>query len=621
MSRKIIFIENDNHVDCALDLIDEQTCVIALQSSCQSRLKKENIPYYSSIDFLKQKDHHDIEDLLSDLVVKVKSNFVLHDFYGYKDAYNSNFDYYLQAYVYYWAINTKVVIRAFEKLKPSSVMAPFRDNFKNSEPMIGTQSSFIGEMVKQISVSKKIKYSFYGGRNKLRNSSLKFTFFKRFFFTIQLKIYSLATSGREVIYANNDSYNLTRVVDFISQNTENSIKVYSNTDKKLFVDSSSLIFARKFWRFFFLPQKSSHRNINHFARSYQSSVSRFLDSQPKNYFNYYGVDIFNAISNYISSGLMNGLMRLNSEIENMHKIFNIKSPKIIASVHSLGIGSAQAEYSSVNTNTKSLLISHGSVVRQNAIWKKKAWEKSARFLIDTNYEYIAIQTYSNQAFLRKQKSNHISKKILTGPLIFSQKNKLENPTRQQIFRSNSSKIIFLHAATPRPFGSYIPGVFETPDEYIKSVNELIGVFKNVKNAFLAIRIRPKGFIGLSESDINSLLEESDSYGVYSDGSFEDYLINSDYLISFSSTAIEEGLANKIPVIQFDSGKGYEHIKGYNYDGQNRTDINQEIFYVNNSVDMQNLIEKISDQKIINSTKPLKRKYFIPSKPTKLCEFL
>ena len=54
---------------------------------------------------------------------------------------------------------------------------------------------------------------------------------------------------------------------------------------------------------------------------------------------------------------------------------------------------------------------------------------------------------------------------------------------------------------------------------------------------------------------------SDCYGVYSEGFFEEFLISSDLLISYSSTTIEEALQYHLPVLQFDPDGKYEHLPG------------------------------------------------------------
>ena len=55
------------------------------------------------------------------------------------------------------------------------------------------------------------------------------------------------------------------------------------------------------------------------------------------------------------------------------------------------------------------------------------------------------------------------------------------------------------------------------------------------------------------------LIDSNCYGIYIDGVFEDYLLGSDLLLSYSSTAIEEALQNHVPVLQYDPDGKYEHV--------------------------------------------------------------
>jgi hypothetical protein len=57
------------------------------------------------------------------------------------------------------------------------------------------------------------------------------------------------------------------------------------------------------------------------------------------------------------------------------------------------------------------------------------------------------------------------------------------------------------------------------------------------------------------------LVDSNCYGIYCEGSFEEFLMSSDLLISYSSTTIEEALQYHLPVLQYDPDGKYEHIQG------------------------------------------------------------
>ena len=102
-------------------------------------------------------------------------------------------------------------------------------------------------------------------------------------------------------------------------------------------------------------------------------------------------------------------------------------------------------------------------------------------------------------------------------------------------------------------------IYETFDEYIKNINDTIKAVKAIPNLYLAVRYRPSKDLSIDE--FKKLLILDKCYEVYSQGAFEDYLLASDLLLSYSSTTIEEALNNNIPVLQYDPEGKYEHFPG------------------------------------------------------------
>ena len=70
--------------------------------------------------------------------------------------------------------------------------------------------------------------------------------------------------------------------------------------------------------------------------------------------------------------------------------------------------------------------------------------------------------------------------------------------------------------------SFRPWVFETFDEYINNINDVIKAIDSIPNLYLAIRFRPKEGITLERFKMS--LINSNCYGIYIDGVFEDYLL-------------------------------------------------------------------------------------------------
>ena len=211
-------------------------------------------------------------------------------------------------------------------------------------------------------------------------------------------------------------------------------------------------------------------------------------------------------------------------------------------------------------NIDAMLISHGTHVSHDERWAKAEWDEHARFMITTHFPLVSVQTPWAKNFLDDQ-ANLLSRPVITGPLLYSKpKNRSERlALRRLLFPSCYDKKIILHAASP--FGWYVfhPFVNLTDDEYIRHINDTIRSIEDLNNVFLAIRIRLKSFQGMSLEDVKALFVQSECYEIYTEGSFEEYLLCSDLLISFSSTTIEEALQLRVPVVQYDPFDRYVHI--------------------------------------------------------------
>jgi hypothetical protein len=98
---------------------------------------------------------------------------------------------------------------------------------------------------------------------------------------------------------------------------------------------------------------------------------------------------------------------------------------------------------------------------------------------------------------------------------------------------------------------------------------------------------------MSVADIKSLFIDSNNSDIYMDGIFEEYLGTANLLVSYSSTTIEEALSMKVPVLQYDPNRSYQHI-----DGHVLCDHNHKVSPIYSVLDKKNL--KGSLQFIINN---------------------
>ena len=122
----------------------------------------------------------------------------------------------------------------------------------------------------------------------------------------------------------------------------------------------------------------------------------------------------------------------------------------------------------------------------------------------------------------------------------------------------TNDFVILHAGTYKPLGLR-PWIFETSNEFVYGLQQLIHIIKRIDNIHLIIRIREDEECSLET--LKNLLPKANNCTIKIEGSFEDDLDKADMLISYSSTAIEEALYARKPIALFGGSLRYRHFSG------------------------------------------------------------
>jgi len=340
----------------------------------------------------------------------------------------------------------------------------------------------------------------------------------------------------------------------------------------------------KSFSFISFPSESLFKSKNSFSDQLLISankIKRHISNNSK-LTSFFGFNINIFLNKYIENILSLRMVELNTEIAALRRVLNHLEPDKVFAQHSLGISYALGEVC-LESNIPAMLISHGSHSPHNDEFAKYEWVIHSHTLINSHYPFVAIQTPLAKLFL-KMSDNLISKKIETGPLLLAGECKYNNirQTRDKIFNKNADKFIVLHAGTPKGWNSLRPWIFETIDEYIKNINDVITAVEEISGMFLAVRFRPQA--GLSFDAFRLLLKDSNSYEIYTEGDIKDYLLASDLLISYSSTTIEEALQSQLPVLQYDPSAQYVHISGQILSKSDQKNVS-EIYSVHSNNDL------------------------------------
>jgi hypothetical protein len=567
MPKDLIFINSVNDLDEYSNDILSSSINIALCPKAQHKLTRMNIPYENSLKYLKKKNSANIVISVENILKLIDGNVGIEDELEMRDSYENLILYEAQLFLNELFLAIEIISNVIQTHKPKKII------------VIGSSAIMIGRRFSSIKLSFcKLVQLFVEANslsievtscNKIKYQHIKTKWFRwplisRLLFNSQLLIYKYITSDRKILMASEDTYNMLPTMSAISNKIGDTSLVYLNTRVSTFKN----ILNKDTWIFGRILSTATKKQRNNFSNQYHNFV-KYMDSESisnNDALTYKGLNIQVFLVDYLNNYVNNMVDNLHGHSHSLLRILKINIPFMILSQHSLGFSSLLGELSS-KLGIPAISISHGTHTFHGDKHAQIAWKRHSKMLLDTLYPFTAIQSPLANIYLDKTQSQH-SKKVITGPVLYAKESSISlsmKNSRTDIYGVNSDKLILLHASTPRASVSFRPWVYETIDEYVRNINDLIEVVEDDSNIHLAIRFRPLAFYphlghsGFSKIDLKNLLKPSSCYEIYTDGEFYEYLGSSDILVSYSSTTIEESFQGKVPVLQYDADNKYMHI--------------------------------------------------------------
>lgn len=307
------------------------------------------------------------------------------------------------------------------------------------------------------------------------------------------------------------------------------------------------ILCRKYYKYIY-EQREEFKNIN----------NRIIND--RDVFLYRGVVFAKAISKKLVSGIFDHMLSLMAWTRGMDSFIGKSNPSFLISNGNRDDDISLAELCA-KRNIPTLLVSHGSLVEPKNEYETIEWGEQGKVLMNAPFSYVALQSPLSDKYLDKIPSG--AKKIKTGLLIWGRNNDKAKSKAlfDEIFKGKyefgKTKVI-LHAGTPMPVNSLRLYVYETPDEYVKNIQDLADTVEGMENTVLIIKFRESKAISIGQ--MKYFLRFSDKVILSTGQSFADMLGLSDLIVSFSSTTIEESLQGKVPVLLYGCNGRYEHLK-------------------------------------------------------------
>ena len=258
----------------------------------------------------------------------------------------------------------------------------------------------------------------------------------------------------------------------------------------------------------------------------------------------------------LRTGIGSSIRYLQREIAALDEVLDLVKPRMVVtpfgrrSLHALGELSRRK-------GIPGLLISHGSFTPMKTELEEMGWRFHSHGLLHGTYSHSALQTPLAEAFAQQTPAK--TKFVKTGPLIWgmTMERRSAPGLKEKLAGAHAGSRIVVHAGTPKSSRAMHFHVYETPDEYIAALRDLVLAVESATDVFLIIKYRPTQ---ISEEELRSMLPKSDRFCISVEESFLDVLGISDMLVSFSSTTIEEAFQNRVPVLLYGGGGRYQHVE-------------------------------------------------------------
>lgn len=273
-------------------------------------------------------------------------------------------------------------------------------------------------------------------------------------------------------------------------------------------------------------------------------------------FSHRDVEFGRAYADKLRSGIGPAIQQLHRQVAAADEMLNLLRPRFMLtpfgrrSQHALGeLGNKKG--------IPGLLVAHASFTPYKNELEEIAWKFHGDGLFNGSFTHAALQTPMAEKF--SQQLDSPAKFVPTGPLVWGSPvdRNASLTLRKQMTSGRDGDRIIVHASTPHDRSSTHFHVYETMDEYVETLTDLVLAVEQLQGVYLIIKAKPAP---LGKKELEALLPSSDRFTVSVEEPFTDVLGMSDLLVSLSSTTVEEALLNRVPVLFYGGNGRYQHVE-------------------------------------------------------------
>ncbi len=569
--------------------------LIALEPRVQAFLIKKNVEHKTTLPYFTNDSHKRILLDSERIMQFIRSNFTFSDKIGLRNCYVTELTHHIRFYVNHMLKMLEILEQVYNEDRNCELFA-FVDHSRTSGAMINDAERYVGCLAEQFAKARGLRFTNINATSPSSRTSLpkqqRFAFFSWIVTSLMLRLFK----RKKIIMVpiGGDAFKALLATLYKQDKKIAYLAVGSSAGPFKLLAFNIATFFRSFidpeyYPYYMVDTECFYRKDDQELGRLSSSINSLMGPANQDLFSYKGTGYMDLVRVKVESGLQSHLATMVAYSYNLHHILTALPYRIIMSFQSLGNMAVAGELSR-KLGICSLFLSHGThPIPVDSFHEIELLNLCRGFML-SEYTHVALSTPVQEEHLHyfKQKYAWVDNiEIRTGPLIFSDISRTDRSSAKIKLGLLKDDLVLTHATTTKARHGERFYFLETFDELFASLTDIIkGLNGNMK---LIIRIHP-GFY-LTDDEIRTLLPESPRFIINRQGSFAEVLAATDMLISYSSTAIDEALINRVPVLLFDPWNRYNHFGTEAYKDKMSHDV-FPVCYVNDRTRLNGAIHDI-----------------------------
>jgi hypothetical protein len=580
---RVVFLEFEDEAEAFIETFAgkerelNHTRIVALSLPVQLALRTRGIPFLNSVSFFNNHSHaralEQSEEWLRLLESHLDSGKILHKELIY--CIRLVFNYLL------WL--TEVVVQTIETLQPSIVCCPEgKISLDDSRWALTPKDRFMGLMVQAYAKKNHLEICQINHPGNLDGQEQRQTpgssasrkpkaniFWSRG----MRKFFQTFSKERKILLAASRGYGLDNALEKMNMDSMTLMLLDFEThfgkwwDVKKFLKMRLIYWlkSRSHFKFFPIPVRAFHFDAFEVTREEEKmktellSIAGWIETEWRNNFEYRGMDLAPCISGKLRTGILNHLLDLARLQFQLHGVLESIRPEVVFSPFSSGIFGVLGELCQ-RLDIPGILIPHGGLAKPQDHLDEIEWRRLSQGLILSPYGYSVAQTPLEAAH-----ANYfgVSERTFNvGPILFSKVEPKRGEKVREKLGISPDTFVILYAVAQRQRSSMRFHIFQTEDEWLFSMSDVVRAVNQMENENVHLIIKLHPAFRFPESHMRLLLPVCNRMSILKREPFAHVLSAADLMVSHISTTVEESLINQIPVVLYDKWKRYYFIRGF-----------------------------------------------------------